>query len=129
MTVEEIRTSSLIKSFRDLEVYKRAFRSSMIIHRESLTFPKVEQFALAGQLRRSSQSICANIAEGFGRQKSSPQEFKRFLVIAIGSCNETQVWLDYCLEMNYLSVELSASLQEDYEIILKMLHSLHAKVK
>ena len=56
------------KSFEDLEVFQRAYRLSLDIHRVSLRLPKIEQQALGDQVRRSSKSIPVNIAEGFGKQ-------------------------------------------------------------
>jgi four helix bundle protein len=67
-----------IKSFEDLDVFQRAYALSLIIHKASLAFPKVEQFGLAEQVRRASKSICANLAEGFGKQRDSSAEFKGF---------------------------------------------------
>ena len=72
-----------VVSFEDLEVFQRAYRVSLEIHRASLSFPAVEQRALADQIRRASKSICANIAEGYAKQHVSLAEFKRFLVMAI----------------------------------------------
>jgi four helix bundle protein len=92
----------LIKTGKDLEVFKKAYRLSLEIHHVSLSFPKIEQFALADQLRRSSKSVCANIIEGFAKQSSSKAEFKRFLVIAIASAHETDLWLDYARDLRYL---------------------------
>lgn len=59
----------MIKSFKDLDVYQRAFEISLEIHEHSKTFPKDEQFALTSQIRRASKSICANIAEGLQSKK------------------------------------------------------------
>ena len=56
-----------IKSFEDLAVFQRAYALSLVIHKVSLGFPKHEQFGFAEQIRRASKSICANIAEGFGK--------------------------------------------------------------
>ena len=81
MTKPENRVSS----FEDLEVFQRAYRVSLELHRESLRFPKIEQYALADQLRRASKSICANIAEGFAKQRRSSAEYRRYLLMAIGS--------------------------------------------
>ena len=72
----------VVHSFEDLEVFKRAYRVSLEVHRISLGFPRIEQFALGDQVRRASKSICGNIAEGFGKQSQSVAEFKRFLRIA-----------------------------------------------
>ena len=74
-----------VASFEDLEVFKRAYRVSLEVHRRSLHWPQIEQRALGDQMRRASKSIVANIAEGYGRQKQSKAEFKRFLWMAIGS--------------------------------------------
>src|SRR5437868_10749761 len=84
--------SEWARRFEDLEVFSRAYRLSLKVHRASLEFPRIEQFALADQIRRASKSICANIAEGFGKQRQSRTEFHRFVVMAIGSADEMQVW-------------------------------------
>ena len=94
---------SEVSSFEDLEVFQRAYRISLDLHRASLQFPKVEQFGgLADQMRRASKSICANVAEGFGKQRQSNAEFKRYLLMAIGSADEMQVWVKYCADLEYL---------------------------
>jgi four helix bundle protein len=73
-----------VATFEDLEVFKRAYRLSLEVHRRSLELPAVEPRALADQIRRASKSICANLAEGFGRQGVSTAEFKRFVMMAMG---------------------------------------------
>ena len=67
----EERKRKRVISFEDLEVFQRAYKLSLEIHRASLAMPPIEQRALADQLRRASKSVCANIAEGYGRQKWS----------------------------------------------------------
>ena len=74
--------------FEELEVFKRAYRISLEIHRTSLAFPKIEQHALADQIRRCSKGICANLAEGFAKSSNSKAELRRFLSMAIGSADE-----------------------------------------
>ena len=71
-------------AFEDLEVFRRAYRLSLELHRASLEFPRIEQWALADQVRRSSKSICANLAEGFAKQGYSAAEYRRYLLTAIG---------------------------------------------
>ena len=71
----KVETMTTAKSFEDLAVFKLAYRVSLEIHRASLDFPAIEQRALADQIRRASKSICANLAEGFGRQGVSTAEF------------------------------------------------------
>ena len=63
-----------VQSFEDLEVFQKAYRMALEVHRASLTFPAIEQRVLGDQVRRASKSICANIAEGFGKQRNSKLE-------------------------------------------------------
>ena len=110
--------------FEELEVFQRAYKVSLDIHRFSLTMPQIEQYALADQLRRASQSICANLAEGFGKQGLSKIEFRRFVVMSIGSADEMRVWLRYCLDLNYLDEQRWEQWRGEYEVIAKMLQGL-----
>ena len=96
------RAANRISSFEGLEVFQRAYRASLEIHKQSLGFPKIEQFALADQIRRASKSICANIAEGFAKQRRSSAEYRRYLLMAIGSADEMRVWIRYCLDLTYI---------------------------
>ena len=94
-------------TFEDLEVFRRAYRVSLDLHQASLHFPKVEQFAgLADQIRRASKSICGNIAEGYGKRRRSKAEFKRYLLMAIGSADEMQVWVRYCADLEYIDQKM-----------------------
>lgn len=117
-----------IASFRDLEVYKKAYAISVNIHKTSLTFSKIEQYARADQIRRTTKSICANIAEGFAKQRSSKAEFKRFLLIALGSASETLVWIDYCHDMEYIDENIYKTWRSEYESIHRMLNAFYSKV-
>jgi four helix bundle protein len=111
-------------SFEDLEVFKRAYRLSLDVHRASLEFPAVEQRALADQIRRASKSICANLAEGFGRQGWSRGDFRRFVVMAMGSADEMRVWARYCLDLGYIDEARWQRWRQDYHEIAKMLQGL-----
>jgi four helix bundle protein len=116
------------KSFEDLAVFKLAYRLSLEIHRASLDFPALEQRALAEQVRRASKSICANLAEGFGKQGASPPEFKRFLSMAIGSADEMRAWTRYCLDLGYIDEATWRRWRDGYQEIAQMLHGLRQKV-
>lgn len=118
----------VVFTFEELDVWKKAFAISMEVHRASLEFPKIEQYALADQIRRASKSICANIAEGFAKQKSSKSEFKRFLMMALGSANEMLVWIRYCKELGYISPELYQAWYAEYSSVCKMINSFHERV-
>ena len=116
-----------VEAFEDLDVFRRAYRLSLDVHRKSLEFPSLEQRALADQLRRASKSICANIAEGFSRQGRSAAEFKRFLGMAMGSADEMRVWLRYCLDLGYVDAETWRRWRDEYQEISKMLQGLSRK--
>jgi four helix bundle protein len=100
---------------------------SLEIHRQSLTFPQIEQRVLADQLRRASKSICANVAEGYGRQKRSKAEFKRFLQMAIGSSDEMRVWVRYAFDLGYIDEPVWRRWRDEYQTISRMLQSLAGK--
>ena len=117
---------SEVRVVEDLEVFRRAYRLSLDVHRASLEFPRIEQFALADQLRRASKSICANLAEGFAKQSYSAAEYRRYLLSGIGSSDEVQLWLRYCLDLGYLEEELGRRWREEYGEISRMLRGLYA---
>ena len=118
-----------VVSFEDLEVFQRAYRISLEIHRERLKFPPIEQRVLGDQLRRASKSICANVAEGYGRQKRSKAEFKRFLQMAIGSSDEIRVWVRYALDLGYIEEAVWKRWRDEYQAISRMLQSLSGKAE
>lgn len=118
-----------ITSFEDLDVWQKAFKISLDVHKSSLKFPKIEQYALADQMRRASKSICANIAEGFSKQQHSKSEFKRFLFMAMASSNEMLVWNKYAFELGYISDLIFKEWQIEYNSISRMLNSFISKIK
>ena len=118
----------LTRRFEDLDVFQRAYKVSLDVHRVSLQMPRTEQYALADQVRRASKSICANLAEGFGRQAQSKAEFQRFIRMSIGSADEMRVWLRYCLDLGYADETTWQRWRDEYEQIAKMLNGLHNAV-
>ena len=116
-----------VSSFEDLEVFQRAYRTSLEIHERSLGFPKIEQYALADQIRRASKSICANIAEGFAKQRRSSAEYRRYLLMAIGSADEMRVWIRYCLDLKYIDVATSERWRSEYVAVAKMLQVIYSR--
>ncbi len=111
-------------AFEDLEVFKRAYKISLDVHRASLDFPAVEQRALADQVRRASKSICANLAEGFARQGRAPADFRRFVTMAMGSADEMRVWSRYCLDLGYIDEAIWKHWRDEYHELSKMLQGL-----
>ena len=118
------RKGKTISTFEDLEVFKRAYRVSLEVHRITLTLPQAEQYGLADQIRRSSKSICANLAEGFAKQSYSAAEFKRYIQISIGSADEMRVWIRYCLDLGYIDQATWQHWRDEYQEIAKMLQGL-----
>ena len=104
----------------DLQIYQISYNLMIEIHKITLNFPKIEQYGgIADQLRRSSKSITANITEGFGKQRFYRDEFKRMLVYAIGSCDETMLWIKTSLDLGYISKEIAQEYIKRYKILVK----------
>ena len=115
-----------VSRVEDLDVFRRAYALSLEVHRASLDFPRIEQLALADQIRRASKSICANLAEGFGRLQQSRPEFRRFLIMAIGSADEMQVWALYCRDLGYVEPDVAERWRGEYREIARMISGLYA---
>ncbi len=120
------KESAIARSFEDLEVFQRAYRLALEVHKTSLKFPAVEQRVLGDQVRRASKSICGNIAEGFGKQRNSKVEFRRFLRIAIGSADEMRVWARFCLDLGYIDDVCGKRWRDEYQTIARMLQTLNS---
>ena len=115
-----------IQCVEDLEAFRKAYELSLELHAESLNWPRHEQMnGLANQVRRASKGICANLAEGFGKQAYSKAEFKRYLAMAIGSSDEIRVWLSYAKDLGYMPSEKANQYRTRYQTIAKMLSGLH----
>lgn len=82
------------RGFRDLKVYQRAYALAMKIFEQSKTFPQEERYSLTSQIRRSSRSVAANIAEGY-RKRQYPSMFVSKLADSDAEATETLVWLDF----------------------------------
>lgn len=112
-----------LKGHRDLKVYQLAYKLAMDIFDASKSFPKEEKYSLTDQIRRSSRSITANIAEGF-RKRQYPKMFVSKLADADGEATETQVWLDFARDCEYLSPKHYDELIQGYEEVGKMLGTM-----
>jgi len=108
----------------DLQVFQKAYRCALDLHKATQKFPKSEQYELASQLRRSSKSICANLAEGRGRQQGSAAEFRRFVIIALGSCDESSLWCRFARDLGYLENSEYEDFNERLSEIARMLNAL-----
>ena len=110
----------MVKSFRDLEVWKKAMDFAVHVYKAQQSFPDIERFGLADQLRRAVVSIPSNIAEGRGR--STAKDFIRFLAQAQGSLNEVFTQLELACRLGY--IDRGTGLYEEATEIAKMLSSL-----
>ena len=107
----------LIRTHFDLEVYQTAFGLAMKIFQESKSFPKEERYSLTDQVRRSSRSVCANLAEAW-RKRRYEASFLSKLSDAEAEGAETQVWLEFAVQCGYLEVEAAQELSTSYDTIL-----------
>lgn len=106
-----------IRTHRDLEVYQLAFKSSMRIFEFSKKFPKEETYSLTDQVRRSSRSVCANLAEAW-RKRRYEAAFVSKLSDSEAAAAETQVWLDFALACSYLAKADYDNLYQQYDFVL-----------
>ncbi len=107
--------------FQDLISYQKSMTLSMKIFWISKTFPKDEIYSLTNQIRRSSRSVSANIAEAY-RKRDYPRHFHSKLTDADAENSETQVWLKYSIECLYISQEIYTELHNDSEEIGKLIN-------
>ena len=112
-----------ITRHEELKVYILAYNSAMEIFELSKTFPKTETYSLTDQIRRSSRSVCANIAEAFYRRKY-PKSFIARLTDAEAECAETRVWLNFAQDCNYIDHQDIILLLEKYSSVISMLISM-----
>jgi len=106
-----------IRTHRDLDVYKSAFKAAMKIFNLSKSFPKEEAYSLTNQIRRSSRSVYANIAEAF-RKRRYEKSFISKLNDSEGESAETQTWLEFSFNCGYINNEDYDFLMNEYENIL-----------
>lgn len=103
----------MIKSFKDLEVYKESYDLAIIINKLSRKLPLYERNDLGSQLGRCSKSPPANIAEGWAKRRFE-KEFKKHLDTALGSCNEMEVHISFARDLGYLDKTLCDALIKRY---------------
>ena len=108
---------------QELEVYKKAFGAAMRIFELSKNFPKEEIYSLTDQIRRSSRSVCANIAEAW-RKRRYEAAFIAKLNDAEGESAETQTWLEFSVRCEYMEKETGRELFKEYDEIISMLVSM-----
>ena len=101
----------------ELVVYQRAFDAAMQVFELSKRFPKEEMYSLTDQVRRSSRSVCGNLAEAWRRRRYE-RAFLNKLNECEGEAAETQVWVQFAKECNYLDRESAANLYRQYDEVI-----------
>ena len=118
----------MIRSFRDLEVYRESYELMIIIHQEIIKLPIYEKHDLIPQMRRASKSIPANIAEGWAK-RNHEKEFKRHLDSSLGSANEMEVHIETAKDLKYWDKEFCEILVDKYQKLGGKLNNLRRNWK
>lgn len=113
------------KHFRELQVYQKAKVVSRSVFKLTRSFPREEAFSLTDQIRRSSRSVGAQLAEAWAKRRYE-KHFVSKLTDADGEQMETQHWVSEALDCGYLQPAQAEALLEDLEAIGKMLNSMMA---
>lgn len=124
--MDEARQTKRICSVRELDVYRLAFEAAMEIFAISKVFPKEETYSLTDQVRKSSRSVCTNLAEGW-RKRRYKAMFVNELLDAAQEAAETQTWLEFALHCKYINKKTFDKLDEKYEHIFAMLFTMEQK--
>jgi four helix bundle protein len=114
---------AIIRSFRDLDVYRLAREQAQTIFQVTRTFPREEMFSLTDQIRRSSRAVNAMIAEGWGRRRY-PAAFANKINEALGEAMETQAWLDHTLDCGYIPKARHGELDAKWQRVGAMLNGV-----
>lgn len=97
--------------YKELLAYRKAFSLAMDVFKVSKSFPKEETYSLTDQIRRSSRSVCSNMAEAY-RKRRYVNHFISKLTDCDGENSEPSTWLDFALECEYVSSEIHKDLNE-----------------
>lgn len=111
---------AVIRGYRELRVYQNAFGAAMAIFRLTKDFPQEEKYSLVDQIRRSSRSVCTNIAEAWRKRKYAAH-FTSKLSDSAGEGDETRVWLEVSLACGYIDQKSFDDLDSRYDEILGQL--------
>jgi four helix bundle protein len=114
---------SKVGSFKDLIVYQKAYKLAMEIFEISNSFPKEEKYSLTNQMRRSSPSVTACIAESWAK-RSYEKAFVSKLTDSLGEEYETENWIDYSKDCKYIQIETHIRIMNEYDEVRKMLISM-----
>ncbi|WNZ25485.1 four helix bundle protein [Leptolyngbya sp. NK1-12] len=113
----------LVRTYRDLEVYRTAFAAAMEIFEVTKQFPIEERYSLTNQMRRSSRSVCVNLGEAWRKRR-----YQAAFIAKLSDCQaeatETQVWLEFSVKCSYLDTNTGRKLYKTYDQILGQLTTM-----
>src|ERR1039457_4135125 len=115
-----------VTDYKQLRVYNLAFDSAMEIFELSRSWPSEERYSLTDQIRRSSRSVCTNIAEAW-RKRRYEAAFISKLSDSDGEAAETEVHLDFALHCGYLKPDKHAKLRDHYDHICRQLTNMRSE--
>ena len=104
---------TMVSDFKELRIYQRAFQAAKTLQEHSEGWPESEKYAMTDQIRRSSRSVCANIAEAWFKRRY-PDHFVSKLSNASSEAAETIVWIGFAQEYHYLDEEMASQLENRY---------------
>jgi len=116
-------TDIIYHGFKDLKVYQLSYTLAKEIFNLTKNFPRDEKYSLTDQIRRSSRAVPSIIAEAWYRRKY-PRSFSNKLIEASGEAGETEVWLDFSLDHNYIPVDQHKYFVSKYTEVSRMLNSM-----
>ena len=111
------------RGFRDLRAYQLSYQLALEIHHLSKSFPREEKYALIDQIRKSSRSIPTNIAEAWKKRRYKKMFISK-LVDAAGEAGETEVWLDFSRDFEYITGVQHTEYSERYDEVNRMLFGI-----
>jgi four helix bundle protein len=115
--LDESNSISMVKFHRVLGIYQISFEAAMKIFESSKKFPVEERYSLTDQIRRSSRSVCANMAEAWRKRR-----YEAAFVAKLNDCEaesaETQTWIEFTVKCNYLDIETGCKLYGNYNQVL-----------
>lgn len=115
-----------ITRHQELDVYKKAFETAMAIFELSKSFPKEETYSLTDQIRRSSRSVCANLAEAW-RKRRYEAAFVAKLNDSEGEAAETQTWIEFAVACRYVDRDIARGLYKSYDEVIGKLVTMIIK--
>jgi len=111
------------RGYKDLKVYQKAYKLALTIHDVTKKFPVEEKYSLVDQIRRSSRSVPANIAEAWKRRRYK-KAFISKLIDCAGEASETEVWLEFAKDYGYISADLHIQLIDNCDEVSRMLYGM-----